>query len=233
MRVLESGSKHFYGDGRGRVLIDRLEEKIYRLFKRPKYLWDQDNMFMFKAISEFIRLSAKKLMKHEEITEGVNNNDSLHYAFIAPSEWEEEIRESLIRPMFVQAGLMTFEDHKDRLLFCSDIESLYYYLTDPSKNSSFSGRVKNTILARIISTAFDQEIIKFDLLSTGNAPSYFSDSIFRPKIISSNSLSLSSNDFKSAIKKVIKTDSSFAVQEEIIERVAEELLEAVYETAVF
>lgn len=145
MRVLESGSKHFYRDGRGRVLTDRLEEKIYTLFKRPKYKWDQDDIFMFRAISEFIRLSAKEMMKHEETTEGVNNNDSLHYVFIVPSEWEEEIRESLIRPMFVQAGLIAFENHKDRLLFCSDIESIYYYLTDPTKDSSFPGTVKNTI----------------------------------------------------------------------------------------
>lgn len=86
-----------------------------------------------------MRLLVKKLTK--EFQEKYKDVTAFHYVFITPSEWEEEIREDLIRLIFVQANLISKVDHKDRLLFRSDIHMIH--------NPFRMEEGKHTIICRI------------------------------------------------------------------------------------
>ncbi|KAI9330117.1 hypothetical protein BD770DRAFT_416615 [Pilaira anomala] len=57
----------------------------------------------------------------------IENSEALHYALIMLSEWGYEIREELLRPIFIQSGHISKNDHLDRLIFLSDIDSIFYY----------------------------------------------------------------------------------------------------------
>ncbi|KAG2234213.1 hypothetical protein INT48_001932 [Thamnidium elegans] len=201
------------------VQIDVSREKLYQLFEKGKNSWDQDDIFTLTAVSDFIRLFVEKLIKDSE---EIKDSGALHYILVVPSEWEEEIREVLIRPIFVQANLISKDDHQDRLLFCSDIESLCYFLSNP-ENGYFTKMTRNTILGRIVAVKENQVSIKLDLTLIGNPLFDFSGSVTRPKIMNSNAVSLTSDDVKNGIREFIKIKFSFDAQERTILKIMKEL----------
>ncbi|KAI8047202.1 hypothetical protein BDF21DRAFT_457392 [Thamnidium elegans] len=211
--VLSWGNQSVDDNEEDTVQIDVSIEKLYQLFKKGEDSWYQDDLFTLTAVSDFIRLSVEKLI--EDSKEGIKDSDALHYLFIVPSEWEEEIREVLIRPIFVQANLISKDDHQDRVLFCSDIESVYYSLSDLKVNNSVT-MIRNTILGRIVAVEKNQVSIKLDLISIGKPLFDFSGSVTFPKILNSNEMSLTSDDVKNGIREFIKIKFSFNAQESII-----------------
>ncbi|KAI9273930.1 hypothetical protein EDC94DRAFT_113843 [Helicostylum pulchrum] len=204
------------------VQIDISEKRLHRLFKKGKDSWNQDDLFFFKAVSDFLYLSVKELMRQEN--RGLNqvkNTDALHYVFVVPSEWEEEIREVLIRPIFVQANLISKDDHKDRLLFRTDIESIYYYVTQYQHDNLKLSR--NSIIGVIDVVEESKVSIKLNSILTGNPIFDFSNSLLFPKLVASNSTFLTNNDVKNGIKEFIKIKFSFDAQEETIQNIMEEI----------
>ncbi|KAG2232835.1 hypothetical protein INT48_005703 [Thamnidium elegans] len=202
------------------VQIDVSRDKLYQLFKKGKDNWDQDDLFTLTAVSDFIRLSVEELIKYSKGE--IKDSDALHYALVVPSEWEEEIREVLIRFIFVQANLISKYDHQDRILFCSDIESVYYRLSDP-KSRHFTEMTRNTILGRIVAVEENQVSIKLDLISIENPLFDFSGSVMLPRIMNSNAMSLTSDDVKNGIREFIKIKFSFDAQEDTILNIMKEL----------
>ncbi|KAI8087059.1 hypothetical protein BDF21DRAFT_450267 [Thamnidium elegans] len=220
----EQTSSAYNRNNKDTVLVDRFMERLHQLFKKDKNSWDQDDLFSLKAISDFIRLVVKKLMNIlNEESDGIN---VFHYVFILPSDWEEEIKEVLIRPLFVQANLILKDDHKDRLLFCSDIESICYRLTNWSKLGVFLERGKDTIICRLIFNEQDQVLIKMDLISVANPLFDHADSILFPKVVRSNSFSLTRDDINNAIREFLKIDFSFIVKKKIKDIVMKSLSES-------
>ncbi|KAI8047276.1 hypothetical protein BDF21DRAFT_210705 [Thamnidium elegans] len=218
--VLNWGNRIVYYNKQDIVQIDVSREKLYQIFKKKKGSRDQDDLFTLTAVSDFIRLSVEELIKY--LKGEIKDNGALHYVLNVPSEWEEEIREVLIRPIFVQANLISKDDHQDRILFCSDIESAYYYLSDP-KNENFTETTRNTILGRIVAVEENQVLIKLDLMLIGNPLFDFSDSVTRLKIMNSNAILLTSDDVKDGIREFIKIKFSFDAQESTILNIMKEL----------
>ncbi|KAG2228887.1 hypothetical protein INT48_007052 [Thamnidium elegans] len=198
------------------IQIDVSREKLYQLFEKGKDSWDQDDLFTLTAISDFICLYVEELIKDSKGE--IKDSGALHYVLTVPSEWEEEIREVLIRPIFVQANLISKDDHPDRLLFCCEIESAYYYLSD-----YFTKMTRNTILGKIVAVEENQVSIKLYLTLIGNPLFDFSGSVTRPKIMNSNAMSLTSDDVKNGIREFIKIKFSFDAQESTILNIMKEL----------
>ncbi|KAI8087299.1 hypothetical protein BDF21DRAFT_226510 [Thamnidium elegans] len=192
MNVLSWGDEDFESDSENDVHIDKFKERLYQVFKKVKELI-------------------------EEADERIKDVEELHHIFIIPSEWEEEMREVLLRPLFVQADLISKDDHKDRLLFCSELECICYSLMDEDDSIFYLERGKNTIVCRLSPIEENEILIKLDLVSTVNPLFDFSDAVRYPKVVRSNSLSLTIDNITDGIKAFIETEIPFNIQEEIIQ----------------
>lgn len=180
------------------IKISNFMDGLYQLFKKDMQSWNESDKFLTKAVSDFLSLAIKKLIERTQIKNVCNSE--LHYAFIVPFEWEEEIREDLIRPIFIQAGLISKDDHKDRLLFISDLESVFY-----SDYSQVLERGLNIIT--VIPTFIDRSrsLVELNLIKTSNTLFDFSDSVFFPKVMKSNSFYITSDSIKKCIKAFLTT----------------------------
>ncbi|GAA5797323.1 hypothetical protein HPULCUR_002704 [Helicostylum pulchrum] len=226
LNVLSWGSESvdIYEDS---IKIDVSEETLYGLFKKDEDKWDQDDVFLFTAVSDFIRISVEEIIDDPNHLGVIKDRGALHYVFVVQSEWEEEIREVLIRPIFVQAKLISKNDHRDRLLFCSDVESICYYLTD-STLRSYLEIASNAIFSRIIMVNENRVLIKLDLVSIKNPLFDFSGSLLFSKTMASVSMSLTSNDVKNCIGDFIKIKFSFDAQEKSIQNIMEKLCNDIF-----
>ncbi|KAI9274060.1 hypothetical protein EDC94DRAFT_672982 [Helicostylum pulchrum] len=190
------GGRKCDSEGEDTVQIGISEKRLHRLFKKGKASWNQDDLFLFKAVSDYIGLTVEKLLKKvDEDTKQVKDTDALHYVFDVPSEWEEEIRDVLVRPIFVRANLISEDDHKDKLLFYTDIESFYYHIIR-DRYPIVPMLARNTIIDRISLVKESKMSIKLDSILTGNPLFDFSNSLLFPKPVASNSSFLTTNDVK-------------------------------------
>ncbi|GAA5812881.1 hypothetical protein MFLAVUS_006340 [Mucor flavus] len=185
------------------ILIDNFYDKLHDLFKKDKTTRDEEDDFLMKALSDYLPLALKNTIEKNELE--IENFDLFHYALIVPSEWEEEMREDIIRPIFVQSGLISNEDHQDRLLFFSDIESICYGLIDGNGQTYSFKRGQNTILCRL-SPDEEKTVVKFDLIETTNTLFDFPNANFFPKVMKSSSVSVTADDVKGRIKEFLRTN---------------------------
>ncbi|GAA5812181.1 hypothetical protein MFLAVUS_005631 [Mucor flavus] len=186
------------------IVIDNFRDKLYDLFKKKKEDWDEEDIFLIDAVSNCLSLAVKRNV--EIISLEIESFDLFHYAFVVPSEWEEEMRDDILRPIFVQSGLISNKDHEDRLLFFSEIESICYGLTDEiSQNHSFK-RGQNTIFCRIIPDEVEKTLVRFDLIRTTNTLYSFPNSKYFPKVMKSSSVSVTTEDVKNRIKEFLRTN---------------------------
>ncbi|GAA5808555.1 hypothetical protein MFLAVUS_001946 [Mucor flavus] len=207
-----------YNENKDTLQIDVSGEKLYQLFKKGEDNWNVDDRFLFKAVSDFINLTVKKLLEKENSSfKRIKGTDRLHYVFVVPSEWKEEIREVLIRPIFVQANLISKDDHQDRLLFCTDVESIYYYIAQKQPNDLKLSR--NTIMSVIDVVEESKVSIAQNSILIENPLFDFSNSLLFPKLMASYSSFLTTNDVKNGIRDFIKIKSSFNAQEETIQNI--------------
>ncbi|GAA5812689.1 hypothetical protein MFLAVUS_006146 [Mucor flavus] len=185
------------------ILINNFYDKLHDLFKKDKTTRDKEDDFLMKALSDYLPLAVKNTIERKEL--GIENFDLFHYALIVPSEWEEEMREEIIRPIFVQSGLISNEDHQDRLLFFSDIESICYGLKDKNGQTYSFKRGQNTILCRL-SPDEEKTVVKFDLIETTNTLFNFPNANFFPKVMKSSSVSVTADDVEGRIKEFLRTN---------------------------
>ncbi|KAI8078618.1 hypothetical protein BDF21DRAFT_494319 [Thamnidium elegans] len=201
------------------VKINKFTEKLYQLFKKDRDCWSQDDTFLLQAISDFMRLSIEQLIKESKELKVTRD---LHYILVVPSEWEEDIREDVIQPIFIQANLISKNDHKDRILFCSDLESFYYYTS-----TFFHKPAKDTVLCRLTPIKKNRVLIKLDLVSSINSLFDFSDSLLFPKVVNSNSLDLSISHIKDSIRALLKNTLFLSIREENLERIIEAIFSSI------
>ncbi|GAA5815479.1 hypothetical protein MFLAVUS_008991 [Mucor flavus] len=165
---------------------------------------DKEDKFLMKAVSDYLPRAIQNTMEKKKKLE-IESFDLFHYAFIVPSEWEEEMREDIVRPIFVQSGLISNEDHQDRLLFFSDIESICYGLRNKNLRHYSFKRGQNTILCRL-SPDEEKVVVKFDLIRTTSARFNFSNSKLFPKIMKSSSVSVTNGGIEGPIKEFLRTN---------------------------
>ncbi|KAI9265770.1 hypothetical protein EDC94DRAFT_583173 [Helicostylum pulchrum] len=90
--------------------------------------------------------------------------------------------------------LISNKDHQDRLLFFSDIESIFY-------NFSFE-RGDNAILCRIT----PDEEVRFDLIQTSTTLYNFPNAKLFPKVMKSSSVSVITDDIEDRIAEFLRTN---------------------------
>ncbi|GAA5800177.1 hypothetical protein HPULCUR_005602 [Helicostylum pulchrum] len=174
-------------------------DRLHELSRKDRDTSDKEDIFLMKAVSDYLLAVVKSALKEKNLE--IEKFDLLHYAFIVPSEWEEEMRNDIIRPIFVQSGLISNKDHQDRLLFFTDIECICY-------RYSFERR-QNTILCRISSDE-GKVITKLDMIQSTNTLYNFPNAKFFPKVTNSSSVSITIADFEDRIKEFLR-DNLFPV----------------------
>ncbi|GAA5800888.1 hypothetical protein HPULCUR_006327 [Helicostylum pulchrum] len=181
-------------------MITNFRDKLYTLFKKDNEPRDEDDTFLMKAVSDYLPLAIKYTTEEKVLAK-----ENLHYVFIVPSEWEEKIRDDIIRPIFVRSGLISNEDHQDRLLFFSDIESIFYNL--------LFERGENTILCRI--TPDEGKVdIKFDLVQTSTTLYSFPNASLFPRVMKSSSVSVIADDIEDRIVEFLRTNLFYVAKDD-------------------
>ncbi|KAI8078354.1 hypothetical protein BDF21DRAFT_420353 [Thamnidium elegans] len=165
-----------------------------------------------------MRLLVEELMKKSD--GNIKDMDAFHYVLVVPSEWDEDIREVLLRPMFVQSNLISQDDHKDRLVFYSDVESICCSIEDTFNGGFYLEREKNIILCRLSAIKKGEILIKLNLVSNVNSLFDFSNMIC-PKVVRYNPLVITTDDIICGIRAFIDTKISIDIQEEIMRIIME------------
>lgn len=197
-------------------------ERLYNEIKEGKSRWDEiDDNLAYEIISFFSYIIKNQM--NETATADTDDLSTYHYAIIVPSEWDEEVKEKLIRPILVESGFILLEDHKDRVLFFSEMECICY---DIQNHCSFE-RGQNTLLYRMIPLETSEILVKLDLIQTTNTLFDFPGSKFRAKIKQSKSVSISADDVQNSIKlflenKLLSYDSC-TIQGDDIQTIVEEI----------
>ncbi|KAI7893592.1 uncharacterized protein EV154DRAFT_137123 [Mucor mucedo] len=109
-------------------------DSVYSRSKQKKYKNDIHDLM----IQEGVVLFLKQL--HEgfslgRLTTHITDLD-YHFAITIPTHWNETIREVHLRELFIKAGLVSKEDHSDRLLIFTRLESRFRYLQSLKHESS-------------------------------------------------------------------------------------------------
>ncbi|KAI9364785.1 hypothetical protein BD770DRAFT_153605 [Pilaira anomala] len=162
-----------------------------------------------QAMSDFLHLKMKKLLDDPEIM--IDQLDAFHYMFVAPSEWDYKEREDFFRPIFVQSGLISKDDHKDRLLFLSDLEAIFYHFqrNDSFIKKEFFKRWQRSLMCRISATQYNNLSMKLDLIETQYSSFDIANSMFYPRVVYSTSFSVTSKDIKNNLKTFIEAKVDF------------------------
>ncbi|GAA5809941.1 hypothetical protein MFLAVUS_003356 [Mucor flavus] len=159
-------------------------------------------------------------LPNTEIEVKVESFDAFHYAFILPSEWEKEIRENLLRPMFIQGDLLHEGDHEDRLLFFSDIECICYRLENINNDNHYFERGNDAIICRFAPIENDNFLVKLDLVHTMNPLYNFPNSRLFPKVKRSSSFYIDDTDIQCCIKSFLEEKLLPIDQDHVMEALA-------------
>lgn len=181
-------------------------DELNRIHQK-EILDDKDNFFL-RAVSDYLRLLLNDRKKALEKQIG-NPKISFHYLFIVPTEWDIEIRENLLRPIFIQANLISQQDHNNKLLFFTQLESIFQliqskeYKKKHGNNESFH-QGEQYIICRL---AIGQETLSatVDLLRAEYSSIDIVDATLVPNLIQSTDISMNNDDVKNDIKRVLKS----------------------------
>jgi hypothetical protein len=105
---------------------------------------DKEDAITLKLVAEFLRKYVEYIKNY--IT-GSRKFFNCHYLFVVPVEWEDAMKEEIIRPLFIAAGLINANDHACRLMFLNRLECISgwfqdWYNIDVRRYSGFDKLVK-------------------------------------------------------------------------------------------
>ncbi|GAA5812679.1 hypothetical protein MFLAVUS_006136 [Mucor flavus] len=221
-KVLNWGDTYYKNETEDDIHVENFRDELYSIFKKENYKWDKDDRFLLQAVSDFIHCAIKAAMESHR-TE-ITTMDAIHYAFVVPSVWDEDIAKTMIRSVFIQSNLISKEDHNDRLLFFTDIESIFYGFNEINHQGYSFKRGQNTILSRLSLFENSAVSVDLDLISTMNTRFNFDDSKLFPKVVRSMSLVFTFEGIKDGIKSFFETklfpDGMTADQDRVMDMVA-------------
>ncbi|MBM6386421.1 MAG: hypothetical protein JSY10_20910 [Paenibacillus sp.] len=192
--------------------------------------FDEEDKFFLDAVSKFIWLKFKKSFNYHEITQ--KSNDAFHYIFIMPSSWNKRIIRWILRPLFINSGIITKADHKDRILFLTDLEAVFYHLqsqkyAEMNNSSQVFRKGQESVLCRVASNK-NTASIEFDLISPQYPRLDVSKVIFFPRVLKSEKASLSLDHFKKKVGEFIKEKfikgETEECEKEILDRIVDSVL---------
>lgn len=121
------------------IIVENFMAEIYRIYKKAEEDRDVKDDFILEAFSSVLAsVVEQKIFKSTADTSNSMIMKCVHYIFIVPTEWEYEIRNSIILPVFKKAGLIHNDDHTCKLIFDTELNIIVHQLQDGSGNESRS-----------------------------------------------------------------------------------------------
>jgi hypothetical protein len=161
---------------------------IYLKRKQSYYESDDvhDKMILIGLIM-FLQRVKKDCVRGEDVTPGTYSN--FHFAITIPTHWDYGIREELIRPLFIQAGLISKYEHQDRLLIFTQLESSFRYIQSVEDNeySKMNTKIGNgrQYIMYVLKLIDSNVIITLDFFSAHYPPITTVDDNFVTKALKS------------------------------------------------
>jgi hypothetical protein len=87
---------------------------------------DKEDAITLQLVAQFLRKYVKNIEQHTYR----NTDFNCYYLFVVPVEWEDAMKEEIIRPLFIAAGLINANDHDCRLLFLNRLECISEWFQD-------------------------------------------------------------------------------------------------------
>lgn len=185
--------------------------------------FDDEDKFFLDAVSNFFWHKFNKSFDYHEITQKSNN--AFHYIFITPSSWSKKIKTWILRPLFINSGMITEKDHTDRILFLTDLEAVFYHLQNQNyaqinNGSQVFKKGEESILCRVASSK-NIASIEFDLIAPQYSQLDVSDAILFPRVLRSEKVSLSLDHFKKKVREFVKNKM---IEEECDDKILERIV---------
>ncbi|KAI7888040.1 uncharacterized protein EV154DRAFT_519042 [Mucor mucedo] len=114
------------GDELGLCYVPNIFTELNNIFLRESQREFKSDVHGFVITQEVIKFLQEEINNWESSLKC--SKSDFCYAFTLPTEWNYEIQEKLIRPLFISAGLINKHDHCDILLFFTPLESMFRYI---------------------------------------------------------------------------------------------------------
>ncbi|KAI7893683.1 uncharacterized protein EV154DRAFT_139599 [Mucor mucedo] len=176
------------------------------------------------------QMAIKVLQGHANIRKQELNcsEAELCYVFTIPTGWNENIKEELIRPLFIKSGVLNEEDDQGRLIFFTDLELNFRYLQS-RRFREFNVAMNQGHQYIIMSLYFQQEIrVNLNLVSA-QYPSFKTvDSGYVPQLLKDFhfTISLRSHNVKSSLTTCLEK----FCDSELVLKIIDQMLQILEET---
>ena len=165
---------------------------FFELHSKSENQQTEDEKIKLSSIINFI-----KELKHDMIKEDISIFDKSQIIFCLPAEWTEDKYENDLRALFLKAGWINKEDHKNRLIFSTFIERFVHYLQMDNDNDIKFERERKYLLFHmdqnsIRLTCYQMQCAK-ELIAVSKKLAA-SDFLLTPTVLDNESIYLSSFD---------------------------------------
>jgi hypothetical protein len=119
------------------IYLGNFQSKLHQIcLNSKKEDRSSEDRLIFKLLGKFLKLVVNEAIENalktiEQQTTETNKEredfkSNAHFIFVVPTEWKYDIRDKIIRPLFIAAGLIGETDHPNRLLFFTVVDCFFY-----------------------------------------------------------------------------------------------------------
>jgi hypothetical protein len=94
------------------LYVEDIFPRYFKIYTKEETHKTKEEVSIVSAIISFFKEIAQFLKRRQGI-----DFDRTQFLFITPIEWHDEKYEGYLRPLFFEAGWVTQQDHKNRLIF--------------------------------------------------------------------------------------------------------------------
>ncbi|KAI7890892.1 uncharacterized protein EV154DRAFT_234807 [Mucor mucedo] len=125
----------FYTGKDNHMYVDSVFLGLNKIHKKmEKERKENKSNYEYDVHDTAILQGARRLLEKIKTWSPLSNSTRLaemsdyHFAMTLPTKWDKKIQTNLIRPLFVEVGLITNTDHPDKVLFFTQLQSDFRYL---------------------------------------------------------------------------------------------------------
>jgi hypothetical protein len=194
--------RYYEKNRKDEIYLGNFQSKLHEIFlNSEKEDRSNEDRLIFELLGKFLKLIVNEAIENalksiEQQTTETNKEredfkNTAHFIFVAPTEWKYDIRDEIIRPLFIAAGLIGETDHPNRLLFFTEVDCFFYEFQSRhfkhcyfSNGRQFDMNKDLKIGVSYIKYTINPSLIKCDAFELQNPPAV-NRTDFSPKLLNS------------------------------------------------